>query len=209
MNDVGGIPVLHLDKHLLIVDKPAGLLSVPGRGEDKQDCVLTRLQQHYPKAMAVHRLDQVTSGVLLFARNAAMQRAMSVAFQYRRVDKTYQALVEGIVEQDAGRIDLSLAADWPNRPRQKVDPVDGKPAITDWQVIARDMQARRTRMALHPVTGRSHQLRVHMMALGHVIVGDVFYGAQPAARTMLHAARLVFAHPATGEPVDVAAAVPF
>lgn len=201
--------LLHVDARLLAVDKPAGLLSVPGRGEDKADCVLARLRLVYPEALAVHRLDQVTSGVMVFARDAASHRALSVAFQHCKVWKTYEAIVEGEVDGDAGEVDAPMRCDWPNRPRQMVDLVDGKPALTRWRVLARDPAGAWTRLALHPHTGRSHQLRVHMCALGHPIVGDVFYGAGPAARVHLHASRLELAHPRSGKPLAFAAAVPF
>lgn len=187
-----------IDEHLLVVDKPAGLLSVPGRAPENRDCLVSRLQSAYPDALTVHRLDQVTSGLVVFARGAAMQRALSMLFERREVEKRYEALVEGVVEADAGEIDLPLICDWPNRPRQKVDFDIGKPSLTRWRVLARDARTARTRLALEPLTGRTHQLRVHLASIGHPIVGDAFYGASPAARVCLHAARLGFSHPATG-----------
>ena len=193
----------HADEYLLVVEKPAGLLSVPGRSPELADCLIARVQVDHPDALTVHRLDQVTSGLVVIARGAAMQRALSMQFEQRQVAKGYEALVEGLVSggdaaEDAGEIDLPLIRDWPNRPRQKVDHEAGKPSLTRWRVLARDAATSRTRLALEPVTGRSHQLRVHLASIGHPIVGDDFYGAAPATRVCLHAVRLGFAHPATG-----------
>jgi tRNA pseudouridine32 synthase/23S rRNA pseudouridine746 synthase len=198
MSPMPSVTLHHADDHLLIVEKPAGLLSVPGRSPELADCLISRVQVDHPDALTVHRLDQVTSGLVVIARGAAMQRALSMQFEQRQVAKGYEALVEGVVSTDAGEIDLPLIRDWPNRPRQKVDVEIGKPSLTRWRVLARDAVASRTRLALEPVTGRSHQLRVHLASIGHPIVGDDFYGAAPAARVCLHAVRLGFAHPATG-----------
>src|SRR5688572_2313062 len=151
--------MLFHDDAIVIADKPAGVLSVPGRGADKQDCMSARVQALFPDALIVHRLDMATSGLLLFARGSAVQRAMSIAFMERRVDKRYDAVVAGRMAGDDGRIDLPLSADWPNRPRQKVDHARGKPSLTLWRVLAREGE--RSRLELEPVTGRSHQLRVH------------------------------------------------
>jgi tRNA pseudouridine32 synthase/23S rRNA pseudouridine746 synthase len=193
--------ILYADAHLLIVDKPAGLLSVPGRGEANQDCLITRLQTDYPDALTVHRLDMATSGVMAFARGAEAQRALSMAFAERRVAKTYIAVVAGLVAEDAGEIDLPLICDWPNRPRQRVDPAVGKHALTRYRVVERGEGV--TRVDLEPVTGRSHQLRVHMAALGHPILGDPFYAPPDvqamSARLLLHAAALSLPHPHSGE----------
>jgi tRNA pseudouridine32 synthase/23S rRNA pseudouridine746 synthase len=192
------LTVIHADDHLLVVDKPAGLLAVPGRGETKADCLLTRLQTAYPDAQVVHRLDQATSGLMLFARGAAAQRALSIAFAKRQVDKRYVAIVWGEPAEERGTIDLPLAADWPHRPRQRVDAAQGKPSITHWQVDRR-LPGGRTRLSLAPVTGRSHQLRVHLAAIGHPILGDALYAppeAQAAAdRLLLHASALALHHP--------------
>lgn len=209
MQAMPSITVLHADDHLLIVEKPAGLLSVPGRSPELGDCLISRVQVEHPDALTVHRLDQVTSGLVVIARGAAMQRALSMQFERREVAKGYEALVEGVVSTDGGEIDLPLIRDWPNRPRQKVDLDTGKPSLTRWRVLARDVDASRTRLALEPVTGRSHQLRVHLASIGHPIVGDDFYGAAPAARVCLHAARLGFAHPATGVWCEWASTAPF
>ena len=201
----------HVDPVFLVVERPAGLLSVPGRGEAGRDCVAARVQRTHPDARVVHRLDMATSGLMLFARGASAQRELSLAFAARRVQKTYEALVAGEVRGEAGDIDAPLGADWPRRPRQKVDPVHGKPALTRWRVLQRLAGA--TRLALEPVTGRSHQLRVHLQSIGHPIRGDALYGADPtgcdADRMCLHATRLVLAHPVTGEPLDFASPPPF
>ncbi|HEY1138067.1 MAG TPA: RluA family pseudouridine synthase [Xanthomonadaceae bacterium] len=199
----------HADDHLLIVEKPAGLLSVPGRSPELADCLILRIQIEYPDALTVHRLDQVTSGLVVIARGAAMQRALSMQFEQRQVAKGYEALVEGLVADDVGEIDLPLIRDWPNRPRQKVDVEIGKPSLTRWRVLARDVVASRTRLALEPVTGRTHQLRVHLASIGHPIVGDDFYGAAPGLRVCLHAARLGLTHPATGAWQEWVSPAPF
>jgi tRNA pseudouridine32 synthase / 23S rRNA pseudouridine746 synthase len=206
--------VLHVDDALIVVDKPAGLLSVPGRGADKQDCAASRAQQLWPDALVVHRLDQATSGLLLMARGLTAQRALSRAFEQGHIAKDYVAVVHGLVAADTGRIDLPLAADWPNRPRQRVDAVAGKPSVTRWQVLTRDVTQCTTRLALSPQTGRTHQLRVHLQAIGHPIVGDRLYGtsAEPdrvPARMLLHAGALRFAHPGSGEPVGFESPPPF
>lgn len=206
-----GLTLLYCDDTLLAVDKPAGLLAVPGRGPGKSDCVAARVQSDWPDALVVHRLDEATSGVMLFGRGAAAQRALSQAFAGRQVDKRYEAVVHGLTADDAGRIELPLAADWPRRPRQKVDVERGKPSRTDWTVLSRDALLRRTRLALAPLTGRSHQLRVHLASQGHPIVGDALYGdgtdAEP--RLLLHACELRLTHPVTGRPVTLASPVPF
>jgi tRNA pseudouridine32 synthase/23S rRNA pseudouridine746 synthase len=185
--------VLYQDDAVIAIDKPAGLLAVPGRGTHKADCASARVQASVPDALIVHRLDEATSGVLLFARGAAVQRALSIAFAERRVAKRYEAIVEQWQDGGEGAIVLPLAADWPNRPRQKVDAVHGKPSLTRWRVL--DRRPGRARLALEPVTGRSHQLRVHAAALGHPIVGDALYGGAPAERLMLHACELRLPHP--------------
>ncbi len=208
------LPVLFVDDALLVLDKPAGLLAVPGRGADKADCLATRAQSRWPDALVVHRLDQATSGLMLMARGAAWQRRLSMAFAQRQVDKHYEAVVRGLCRDDAGEIDLPLIADWPNRPRQKVDWQIGKPSITRWQVLSRDVRQGQTRLALQPVTGRSHQLRVHLAAIGHAIVGDALY-APPGAtegqqqRLLLHACALALTHPGTGLPGQWHSAAPF
>ena len=187
--------IVHIDEALLVVDKPAGLLSVPGRGEEGLINLTAQVQAEQPDALIVHRLDQATSGLMLFARSIAMQRALSMAFASRQVHKRYVAVVMGSVEQDSGRIDAPLLADWPRRPRQRVDLQQGKPALTHWRVLER--HADHTRLELEPVTGRSHQLRVHLMFIGHPIVGDTLYAPEPqrAPRLLLHATQLSLRHP--------------
>jgi tRNA pseudouridine32 synthase / 23S rRNA pseudouridine746 synthase len=196
----------------LVVDKPSGLLSVPGRGPDKADCLSARLQARIPEALIVHRLDMETSGLMVFARSVDAQRALNRAFEQRLVEKYYEAVVTGIVTSDEGTIDLPLICDWPNRPRQMVDHATGKPSTTHYTVIARENALARSRVGLTPVTGRSHQLRVHMASLGHAIIGDSLYSANPppaGQRLLLHAARLRFPHPQSGTPVTCVSDVPF
>jgi tRNA pseudouridine32 synthase/23S rRNA pseudouridine746 synthase len=201
---------LYRDDALVAADKPAGLLAVPGIGEARRDCLAARVAADVTDALVVHRLDQATSGVMLFGRGAAAQRALSIAFAQRRVVKRYEAIVHGLVEDDDGAIDLPLAADWPNRPRQRVDHEHGKPSLTRWHVLARDAATRTTRLQLEPVTGRSHQLRVHLAAIGHAIVGDALYAPQvEAPRLMLHAAALRLLHPHDGRTLVVRSALPF
>ena len=207
------LPLLHADDTLLAFDKPAGLLCVPGRGALKQDCLAARAQARWPDALVVHRLDMATSGVVLMARGAPAQRALSLAFAARQTEKRYVAVVDGLLEHDSGDIDLPLAADWPRRPLQRVDLEHGKPSLTHYRVLHRDSASNTTRVELQPVTGRSHQLRVHLLALGHPIVGDALY-APPlvqarANRLLLHAQSLGFMHPSTGEAVHIECAVPF
>jgi tRNA pseudouridine32 synthase/23S rRNA pseudouridine746 synthase len=203
---------LHADEHLLVFDKPAGLLAVPGRGADKQDCLATRVQREYADALVVHRLDMATSGLFLMARGIEIQRRLGRAFEQREVGKRYVAIVAGLLEGE-GVIDLPLAADWPNRPRQVVDRDRGKRSRTRWRAIAHDGAADSTRVELEPITGRSHQLRVHLQALGHPILGDALYAPvhlrDCAPRLMLHATQLTFAHPASGEPLTFSSPAPF
>ena len=207
--------MLHEDAHLLALVKPAGLLSVPGRGPQNADCLSTRAQRRWPGALIVHRLDQATSGLLLMARSAAVQRALSSAFAERRVHKRYEALVHGrpsaATDADGwAEIDLPLIVDWPNRPRSKVDHATGKPSRTRWRLLAHDAATDTARLALEPVTGRSHQLRVHLQAIGHPIVGDALYGApDTASRLMLHACALWLEHPVSGHTLDLRSDVPF
>ena len=206
-----GFALLYIDGALLVVDKPAGLLAVPGRGLAGVDNLVTRVQQVHPEACTVHRLDMATSGLMLLARGPDMQRALSRSFEQRTVHKRYEAVVHGLVAEDAGCIDAPLAADWPRRPRQKVDRESGKPSLTRWQVLGRDAVGQRTRLRLEPVTGRTHQLRVHLLSLGHTIVGDGLYGtdATPASRLLLHACALRFRHPVHGSDCDFTSATPF
>lgn len=205
-----GLARLYEDESLVAIDKPAGLLSVPGRGEANRDCVAARVQAELPDALVVHRLDQATSGVMLFARGADVQRALSIAFAERRVAKRYEAVVHGLVSDNDGEIDLPLLTDWPSRPRQMVDHQRGKPSLTRWSVLSRDAAAGTTRVQLEPVTGRSHQLRVHLASIGHAIVGDTLYAPPPhAPRLMLHACELRLPHPADTRTLVIASALPF
>jgi tRNA pseudouridine32 synthase / 23S rRNA pseudouridine746 synthase len=208
-----GLDLIHVDEALIVVNKPEGLLSVPGRGEDRQDCMVHRVQRRFPEALTVHRLDMATSGLLVFARGEAMQRALSVLFQDRQVNKRYVAVVKGLLAQDHGEINLPLIADWPNRPRQMVCFERGKPSQTRYAVLTRDLDKGETRVALTPVTGRSHQLRVHMLALGHPMLGDPFYGDADsqarAPRLLLHAEALSLPHPVSGEWVRWVSVPPF
>jgi len=192
--------VLHLDEAMIVVDKPAGLLAVPGRGEAGRDNLAARVQAQFADALVVHRLDMSTSGLMLFARGTVAQRLLSMAFANGGVAKQYIAVVEGCLPDDSGVVDAPLAADWPNRPRQVVDPVRGKPSLTRWRVLERCLDS--TRLHLEPVTGRTHQLRVHLQSLGHPIRGDALYAPAPlrGERLLLHATRLALTHPQTGEP---------
>lgn len=202
--------ILHDDEDVVFVDKPAGLLSVPGRGPDKSDCMIARLARIYPDILLVHRLDQDTSGVMVFARTAAAQRHLGQQFETRKTRKYYIARVAGHVGETEGHVDLPLIVDWPNRPLQKVCHETGRPAQTDWKLIRHEQGA--SRLRLMPVTGRSHQLRVHMLAIGHVILGDTLYATGDALehpRLMLHAQSLRLKHPATGHSMTITAPVPF
>ena len=202
--------VLHVDEALLVVNKPAGLLSVPGKGEGSLHNLTTALRHRFPEAQVVHRLDQATSGLMLFARHAAAQRQLSMAFEQRQVDKQYVAVVTGWVAQEEGVIEAPLAADWPRRPRQKVDLQTGKPSTTRWRVLHREIAT--TRLQLEPLTGRSHQLRVHLQSMGHPIVGDTLYGelsAPAQGRLLLHATRLGLRHPVTQAELVFQCAAPF
>ncbi|EER61130.1 pseudouridine synthase [Acidovorax delafieldii 2AN] len=184
--------------------KPAGLLCVPGRGPDKQDCLSARAQQHWPGALIVHRLDQATSGLVLMARHIEAQRRLSHAFADRQVHKRYQAVVQGLLSVDGAwnEIDLPIAADWERRPLRVIDHALGKPSLTRWRALAQDAEAQTTRIELEPVTGRTHQLRVHLAAMGHPILGDALYADAAtqamAPRLLLHASALRFTHPVHG-----------
>ncbi len=209
-----GLCVLHVSRHLLILDKPAGLLTVPGRGEEKADCLLSRAQEEFPDAMIVHRLDMDTSGIVLLARGAKFQRALSMLFQERQIQKRYEALVDGAwSENRSGEVDLPLIVDWPNRPRQKIDHEAGRPSLTRYRVIDSDATQQISRVELEPVTGRSHQLRVHMESTGHPILGDALYGTAQsrakAQRLLLHACYIEFSHPETGKLIRAESRPPF
>lgn len=198
--------LIHADDTLLVVNKPSNLLSVPGRGADKQDCLVARVQTDFPDALIVHRLDCDTSGLLVLARNKEAHRQLSIQFQDRQVAKRYVAVVKGRFAQPAGEVALPLIVDWPNRPLHKVDFEIGKPSLTLYRVLSYDEVAETSRVELTPETGRTHQLRVHMQALGHPILGDSLY-ADPesrakADRLLLHAEFLSFDHPASGERMN-------
>ena len=214
--DSNAIEPLYVDDTLLVIDKPSGLLAVPGRGADKQDCLSARVQAWYPDALIVHRLDMATSGLMVMARGPAAQRALSMAFAAREVSKRYIAVVAGRLDAPAeawGVIDLPIIADWPNRPLRIVDHRLGKPSLTRWRVLGHDETGATTRVELEPVTGRSHQLRLHLRELGHSILGDTLY-APPAiqamaGRLLLHAGSLCFVHPETGEALAFEHPAPF
>ncbi len=212
----GALAILHLDAACIVVDKPAGRLSVPGRGPLAEGSVAQHLQAVHADAMVVHRLDMATSGVLLFARGAHWQRRFNMMFAQRMVEKRYVALVEGRLGAAigaSGEIDLPLSADWPNRPRQRVDQTGGKPSLTRWRTIDIDPGGAWTRLELTPVTGRSHQLRVHLQSIGHPIVGDALYGASTGnpvgRRLMLHACAIGLQHPLDGRWLGVESSAPF
>ncbi|WP_101760137.1 pseudouridine synthase [Oceanicoccus sp. KOV_DT_Chl] len=207
------VEVLWQDDDLLLVNKPSGLLSVPGKHEANKDCLISRIQIDYPQARIVHRLDMDTSGVMVLALNAECHRALNRLFAERQTTKQYEAVVFGLLEQEQGDIDLPLICDWPNRPKQKVDHEHGKAASTHYQVLDYDQQNHCTRILLTPITGRSHQLRVHLAEIGHPILGCNFYAHDKAKamaeRLLLHARGLEFVHPVTGERVLGVSRCPF
>lgn len=204
------VQAVHEDADILVLHKPAGLLCVPGRGPDKQDCLSARAQQRWPGALIVHRLDQATSGLVLMARHIDAQRRLGLAFEQRQVHKRYVAVVQGRMGQASNgtwaEIDLPIAADWERRPLRVIDAALGKPSLTRWRAESHDESASTTRVLLEPVTGRTHQLRVHLAAVGHAILGDALYADAAtqamAPRLLLHASDLALAHPATGEPLQ-------
>ncbi|MCO8143860.1 pseudouridine synthase [Rhodovulum tesquicola] len=204
------LEVIHLDHALLVVNKPHGLLSVPGKGAHLADCLLSRVQAAFPDALLVHRLDRDTSGVVIFALTPQAQRHLGLQFEKRQTKKTYVARLWGLLEPKTGTVDLPLIVDWPNRPLQMVDHANGKQAITDWRVLRHEGGT--TRVRLFPRTGRSHQLRVHMREIGHPILGDPFYAdgpAREAPRMMLHAEELRLRHPEGGQGMAFRADCPF
>lgn len=205
------LPVLHADEDLLVVDKPSGLLSVPGKAPEHGDCVESRARAAHDLARIVHRLDMDTSGVMVLAMNPAAHRHLGLQFERRKTRKTYIADLWGVLADNTGEVDLPLICDWPNRPKQMVCHENGKAALTKWQVIGRS--DRTTRVRLFPHTGRSHQLRVHMLSLGHPILGDRFYAEGDALtasdRLALHAESLELHHPTGGERVTFRSPCPF
>lgn len=197
---LSSIEIIYADAHILVVNKPTLLLSVPGRAEDNKDCLVTRLQENgYPDALIVHRLDWETSGLIILARDPDSHRELSRQFHDREVDKLYTALCWGDITEEEGRIELPLRYDPPTKPRHVVDYEQGKHALTLWKVL--EHNADHCRVALTPYTGRSHQLRVHMLSIGHPLLGDRLYAheqaLQAAPRLCLHASELGFTHPVT------------
>ncbi|MEP1934097.1 MAG: pseudouridine synthase [Roseibium sp.] len=205
------LSVLHADDDILVIDKPSGLLSVPGKAAEHSDCVEARALSIHPEARIVHRLDMDTSGVMILAMNARAHRHLGLQFERRKTAKTYVAEVWGHIADDEGEVDLPLICDWPNRPKQMVSFEHGKSALTRWKVVKRLEET--TRVRLFPHTGRSHQLRVHMLALGHPVIGDRFYaegGALSASdRLALHAESLELHHPVGGDRNVYQAVCPF
>lgn len=206
----------YADADIAVVEKPAGLLSCPGKGPEKYDSVQTRIPRLYPQAQGsilAHRLDQATSGLMVVGLHPNAHRHLQQQFENREVQKEYEAILEGIVEPDAGQIELAFRVDLARRPHQIYDPVSGKLGITRWRVLQKDFQAHRTRVRFFPQTGRTHQLRVHAAhprGLGCPIAGDALYGnEQSAPRLLLHAARLRLTHPVSEKPMDFSSAVPF
>lgn len=199
----------HIDDDLIIVEKPSGLLSVPGKTEP--DCLEARIRKDYPEALTIHRLDMATSGIMVFARNANAQRHIGLQFEKRIPEKTYIARVLGQVQDETGHVNLPLITDWPNRPKQMVCHERGKPSITEWKLL--DQEAQASRLALFPKTGRSHQLRVHMLSIGHPILGDRLYADEDAftaaPRLQLHAHKLKLRKPTGGEWVEFESPCPF
>lgn len=205
--------ILYRDDALLVLDKPAGLLSVPGRGPANADSLASRIQARFPEARIVHRLDMATSGLIIMALGAEIERRLSIAFQQRHIEKRYLAVVSGLPTPESGEITLPLIADWPNRPRQKVDLQLGKPSLTSYTVLAYNPASDTSRVELRPHTGRTHQLRVHLQAIGHPILGDELYDENAAhtsaPRLLLHATALRLPHPITGEPLALESPPPF
>lgn len=211
-NIIPNLKVVYHDDAIVIIDKPSGLLSVPGKAENNKDCVVNRALEVFPDVNAVHRLDMSTSGLMILAHGLVPLRRLSRQFEDRKVSKRYIALLHGEVSPPEGEIDAPLICDWENRPRQKVDFEIGKPSLTKYKVIAYEdgVNGTHTRMEFKPVTGRSHQLRVHSIHIGHPICGDHFYiGDDGYPRLMLHAAYIHFAHPMTGEKMEFELPTPF
>ncbi|MBI3222574.1 MAG: RluA family pseudouridine synthase [Nitrosomonadales bacterium] len=206
------IEIVYRDEWLLVANKPAGLLAVPGRGADKQDCLISRIQQAFPDALIVHRLDMATSGLLVLALGIEMQRRLSQLFREREVEKRYLAVVHGSLQDPVGEIDLPIGSDWPNRPKQQVNHISGKRSLTRYRLLSHEESINVSRVELEPVTGRTHQLRVHLAAIGHPIVGDTLYGHAAdgqAQRLLLHARQLSFIHPVTGTRLTLCSHVSF
>jgi tRNA pseudouridine32 synthase/23S rRNA pseudouridine746 synthase len=206
------LELLYQDEFLVVVNKPAGLLSVPGRGADKTDSFATRVQAQFPDALIVHRLDRDTSGLLVLARGAEMHRLLSMAFAAREVSKRYVARVSGRPLEAQGEINLPIIVDWPNRPKQHVNYATGKPSLTRYSLLINDEASNTSLLELEPVTGRTHQLRVHLSEIGHPILGDTLYGgtvANAVGRLLLHARALSFNHPFSNAPLQFICEPPF
>lgn len=208
---IADIPILYRDERLIALDKPSRLLSVPGIGPDKQDCLAARIAAHLAGARIVHRLDRDTSGVIVMAFDAEAHRELSRQFHDREVEKRYIAVVDGQTASDEGEIDLPMRKDMENPPRHLIDHEQGRPALTRWRVIER--MADHTRLELRPVTGRSHQLRLHLLSMGHPILGDDLYAPPPvlarSSRLLLHALSLAIVHPGNAAPMTFTAECPF
>lgn len=205
------LQILHADDSLLVIDKPSGLLSVPGKAQGLEDCLETRVRAAFPDALLLHRLDMDTSGVMVFARSRLAQRHLHKQFELRRLEKSYLAMVWGTPDAPSGRIDAPLICDWPRRPLQKICEETGKPSVTDWCISGKGPHG--ARLEVRPMTGRSHQIRVHLLSIGHPILGDRFYAPKDALaaapRLMLHAHRLRLRHPEGGDWVEFEAPAPF
>lgn len=203
--------IVYQDDDLLVLDKPSGLLAVPGRGPDLQDCLSARVQAEFPSTLVVHRLDRDTSGLIVMALNPHAQRELSRQFAERTVEKQYAAVVFGRPEASEGAIELPMRKDFDHPPRHMIDEIAGRPAYTAWRLVA--AQQDRSRLEVRPRTGRSHQIRLHLAALGHPILGDNLY-AHPEAltmadRLMLHAEQLSLEHPSDGRRMTWTVEAPF
>lgn len=207
------LDILYEDDYLLVVNKPAGLLSVPGRGDEKKDCLISRVQLTHPAALIVHRLDMATSGILVLALDKETHRLLSQQFQQREITKHYIAIVTGKLEQSAGLIDMPMICDWPNRPKQMIDTEQGKSAQTYYEVLTYSATDDTSQLRLKPVTGRTHQLRLHCQYIGHPIMGDELYAdaiiSKASRRLLLHASLIRFMHPISAEPITIQSQVPF
>lgn len=199
------LTLLYCDKDFIAVEKPPGLLCVPGLKEP--DNLFHRVQKDFPVARVVHRLDMSTSGIVLFALHHEAQKGLGLLFEKRLMEKKYVAIIDGLVAQQSGEIHSSIICDWPNRPRQKIDWINGKRASTQYEVLSRDKTQLSTRVQLRPFTGRTHQLRVHMLQLGHPILGDELYPLNGSnnkrERLTLHAEELCFRHPINDKPIKI------
>lgn len=208
-----GLEILYVDEHLLALNKPSGLLSVPGRGASKSECLLSRAQKEYPELLAVHRLDMGTSGVMLFARDKICHRQLSDLFAQRQVQKKYGAIVTGRPQPRSATINAPLICDWPNRPKQKIDSDKGKQAITEFTTLQHNEQDNTSYLEIKPLTGRSHQIRVHMASIGHAILGDTLYASESviamSSRLLLHAEQIEFLHPKNLQPLRIDCPAPF